>query len=96
MRELAMWATETKIMATAKMLQRDIYTWFDNKWLHFNHLREPSKDAIYLDNKYGRHFNVVFGTLNLVCKHCNICIYKCFCSCVFYRINNYSFYHINH
>ena len=59
MRELAIQPTETKIMPTAKMFQRNIYTWFDNKWLRYIHLREPSKDAIYLDNRYGRHFNVI-------------------------------------
>ena len=63
MRESAIWATETKIMATAKMFRRDFYTWSDNKWLHYSHLREPSKDAIYLDNRYGRHFNVILEPL---------------------------------
>ena len=59
MREPAIWATETEIMVTAKMFQRDVYTWLDNKWLCYSHLREPSKDAIYLDNRYGRHFNFI-------------------------------------
>ena len=59
MRESGIWGTETQIMATAKMFHRDVYTWIDNKWFHYSNLKEPSKDAIYLDNRYGRHFNVV-------------------------------------
>ena len=59
MRELSVWATEMEIMTTAKMFGRDVYTWFDNKRLHYSYLREPSKDAIYLDNRQGRHFNVI-------------------------------------
>ena len=56
MRELSVWAMETEIMTTAKMFRRDICMWFDNKWLHYSYLREPSKDAIY---RQGRHFNVI-------------------------------------
>ena len=46
MRKSSVWATETEIMATVKMFARDVFIWFDNKWLHYSYLREPSKDAI--------------------------------------------------
>ena len=50
MRESSVWAMEMEIMTTAKMFKREVYMWFDNKWLCYSYLREPSKDAIYLNN----------------------------------------------
>ena len=53
------WATEMEILATAKMLHKDVYTWFNGQWLCYSYYHEPTTDAIYLDNSSECHFNVV-------------------------------------
>ena len=59
MRKSRMSATETEVLGTAKMLQKDVYTWYQGQWLCYSYFREPTTDTIYLDNTSGCHFYVV-------------------------------------
>ena len=60
MQMLGTWATEIKILATAKCFRRDIFTYYQSKWQQHAYIKEYSKDAIYLVNK-NDHFNFVLG-----------------------------------
>ena len=53
------WATEIKILATAKCFRRDIFTFYNYKWQRYSYLKTLSTDAIYLDNRAGNHFDVI-------------------------------------
>ena len=50
MQKSGTWATETKILVTAKMFRKDVYTWYKGQWWRYLYYREPTKDAIYLNN----------------------------------------------
>ena len=54
------WATEVEILVTVKCFQRDIFTYYKNKWQRHCYLSDYSEDAIYLINEK-EHFNVVLG-----------------------------------
>ena len=58
------WATETEILVTAKMFHKDVYTWYKGQWLQYSYYREPTKDAIYLNNQSTCHFDVVLSPWN--------------------------------
>ena len=53
------WATEVEILATAKCLTQDVFTFYGGKLHRYAYKTEPSNDAIYLDNRVGNHFNAV-------------------------------------
>ena len=65
MRSTGDWGMETEILAADKMFHHDICTWYkalynsQGKWLWYSHSKYPRKDATYLDNGSGCHFNVV-------------------------------------
>ena len=59
MRNSGTWATETELLATAKMLHKDVYTWYKGQWLCYSYFPEPTSDAMYLDNSSECHFNIV-------------------------------------
>ena len=59
MNRLVIWATEVEILATAKCLTCDVFTFYGGKWHRYAYKAEQSDDAIYLDNRAGNHFNVV-------------------------------------
>ena len=59
MQKSSMWAMEMEVLANAKMLHKDVYTWYKGQWLHYSYYCEPTTDAIYLDNSSECHFNVV-------------------------------------
>ena len=49
------WATETEILATAKIMKRDVFTYCQR----FPYKHELSWDAFYIDNRGGSHYNAV-------------------------------------
>ena len=59
MRMNATWASEIEILATAKILHRDVFTYHNFKWLRYPYKQELSVDALYLDNHSGLHFDIV-------------------------------------
>ena len=59
MQKSCTWATKTEVLVTAKMLHKDVYTWYKGQWLCYSYYHEPTTDAIYLDNSSECHFNVV-------------------------------------
>ena len=59
MRTNVVWDTETEILATAKLTRRDVFTFHREKLERFLYKHELSKDALYIDNRQGRHFDVV-------------------------------------
>ena len=60
MRNNGTWGTEIKILATAKCFRRDIFTYFNDKWVHHLYIAEFNEDTIYLLNE-NHHFNFVMG-----------------------------------
>ena len=52
-------ATETEILATVKIMKRDVFTFTNSKWQRFSYKHELLRDAFYIDNRGGSHFNVV-------------------------------------
>ena len=59
MRKNTTWASEIEILATAKILHRDVFTYHNFKWLRYPYKHELSVDALYLHNHSGLHFDVV-------------------------------------
>ena len=59
MRKNATWASEIEILATAKILHRDVFTYHNFKWLRYPYKHKLSVDALYLDNCSGLHFDIV-------------------------------------
>ena len=59
MRRHGIWASEIEIMATAKILHQDVFTYHNFKWLRYPYKQELSIDAVYLDNCSGLHFDIV-------------------------------------
>ena len=59
MRDNGKWATETEILATAKILHWDIFTFHNFQRLRYPYKNELSPDALYLDNQSGLHFDAV-------------------------------------
>ena len=59
MRKSSMWTMETEVLATAKMLHKDVYTWYKGQWLCYSCYHEPTTDTICLDDSTECHFNVV-------------------------------------
>ena len=60
MRENGKWATEVEILTTVKCFQRDIFTYYQNRWQRHCYLADYSDDAIYLINEK-EHFNILLG-----------------------------------
>ena len=60
MRRDGTWATEVKILATAKCFRRDIFMYYKDKWECHLYLVKFSEDAIYLLNEKD-HFKFVLG-----------------------------------
>ena len=60
MRNNGTWATEVKVVATAKCFRRDIFTYYNDKWEYHSYLAEFSEDAIYLLNEKD-YFKFVLG-----------------------------------
>uniref|UniRef100_A0A146L0V6 OTU domain-containing protein n=1 Tax=Lygus hesperus TaxID=30085 RepID=A0A146L0V6_LYGHE len=59
-----MWPTEVEIYVSACMLDTDIYTYMDGKWLRFSssgklEISDKVDRAIYLQNKENVHYDVV-------------------------------------
>ena len=50
---------EVEILATAKCLMCDAFTFYSGKWHRYAYKAEESDDAIYLDNRDRDHFNAV-------------------------------------
>ena len=50
---------ETEILATAKIIRRDVFTFHKGKWERFPYKHKLSRDAMYTDNRAGRHFDMV-------------------------------------
>lgn len=67
MKEMATWATETELHATAQLFKCDLYVYHKYgklglKWLKFEcHSKQKHKQSIYLDNRHGNHFDFVIG-----------------------------------
>ena len=61
MNKLGEWATEVKILATAKCLKRSIIMFHQGKWQRYPYANTESDNAIYLDNRSGLHFNVILA-----------------------------------
>ena len=59
MRKNTTWASEIEILATAKILHRDVFTYHNFKWLRYPYKHKLSVDALYLDNHSGLHFDIV-------------------------------------
>ena len=59
MKKSGTWATETEILATAKIMKRDVFTFTNSKWQRFSYKHELSWDAFYIDNRGGSHFDVI-------------------------------------
>ena len=59
MRRNTTWASEIEILATAKILHRDVFTYYNFKWLRYPYKQELSVDAVYLDNHSSLHFVIV-------------------------------------
>ena len=59
MRKNTTWASEIEILATAKILHRDVFTYHNFKWLRYPYKHKLSVDALYLDNCSGLHFDIV-------------------------------------
>lgn len=62
--EDGMWPTEVEIFVSACMLDTDIYTYIDEKWLRFSssgklEISDRVARAIYLQNKENVHYDVV-------------------------------------
>ena len=53
------WATEVEILATAKCLTQDVFTFYGDRWHRYAYKAELNNDATYLDNRVGNHFNAV-------------------------------------
>ena len=53
---MATWASEIEILATAKILHRELFTYHNFKWLRYPYKQELSVDALYLDNHSGSTF----------------------------------------
>ncbi|XP_062581095.1 uncharacterized protein LOC134242909 [Saccostrea cucullata] len=76
MSNLGVWATELEILAMSHMLNVDIYTYSDMKWLQFS-MKGPNpesaeqKEAIYLYHRHQNHYDVVLSvTSRLHGKEC--------------------------
>ncbi|XP_062596168.1 uncharacterized protein LOC134257593 [Saccostrea cucullata] len=68
MSEIGVWATELEILAMSHMLNVDIYTYSDMKWLQFsgkgpNLESAEQKEAIYLYHRQQNHYDVVLSVL---------------------------------
>ena len=61
MHQLTTGGTEAEILAAAKIIHRDVYTYTRCTWQRFAYKAEKSPDAMFLDNRSGCHFNVVIG-----------------------------------
>ena len=59
MRNNTIWATEMEILATAKIMQCDVFTFHNYEWQRFPYKGELSHDAFYIDHRAGNHYNVV-------------------------------------
>ena len=59
MRKNAVWATETEILATAKIIRCDVFTFHNYEWQRFPYKSETSLDAFYIDHRAGIHYDVV-------------------------------------
>ena len=61
MRQLGTWGTEVEILAAAKIIHCDVYTYARGTWHRFAYKVEKSPDAMFLDNRSGCHYNIVVG-----------------------------------
>ena len=55
------WATEVEILATAKCLKRDIFTFYNKQWQRHSYVNTESDDALYLGNSTGGHFDAILS-----------------------------------
>ena len=61
MRQLGTWGTEAEILAAAKIIHHDVYTYARGTWQRFVYKAEKSTDVMFLDNRSGCHYNIVVG-----------------------------------
>ena len=61
MQQLGTWGTEVEILAAAKIIHCDVYTYARGTWQRFVYKAEKSTDAMFLDNRSGCHYNIVVG-----------------------------------
>ena len=48
-----------KLLATAKIMKRDVFTFTGSRWQQFPYKHDLSWDAFYIDNRGGVHYEVV-------------------------------------
>ncbi|XP_062574797.1 uncharacterized protein LOC134236639 [Saccostrea cucullata] len=73
MSEDGIWATELEILAMSHMLNIDIYTYSDMKWIQFsgeepNHEPVEHDEAIYLYHRQQNHYDVVLSVVARMSK----------------------------
>ena len=61
MQQLGTWGTEVEILAAAKIIHHNVYTYARGTWQRFMYKAEKSTDAMFLDNRSGCHYNIVVG-----------------------------------
>ena len=61
MNKMGTWAAEVEILATAKCLKMDIFTFYNGQWQRHSYVNTESDDAVYLDNSTGRHFDTILS-----------------------------------
>ena len=61
MNKMGSWAIEVEILAMAKCLKRDIFTFYNGQCQRHSYINTESDDAIYLDNSTGRLFDAILS-----------------------------------
>ena len=59
MRNNTIWATEMEILARAKIMRCDVFTFHNYEWQRFPYKGKLSHDAFYIDHRVGNHYDVV-------------------------------------
>ena len=64
MADLTTWATEIELFACAQLSDKDVVCYCHRKWLRYpasGNPRKPTRNAFFISNKRGNHFNPVIG-----------------------------------
>ena len=74
MADLTTWATEVKLFACAQLSGKDVVCYCQGRWLRYSASgspRRPTRNAFFISNKRGNHFNPVIGMHQVNPGHTN-------------------------
>ena len=72
MADLTTWATEVELFACAQLSGKDVVCYCHRRWLRYpasGNPRKPKRNAFFISNKRGNHFNPVIGMQSFLGIH---------------------------